>query len=723
MSYKDVVSWTCIISAYVKDGSYREALDLFHNMIKLSEVPNEFTYSSVLRSCSSLFEFELGICTHAQIIKRGFEPNLVLGSALIDFYSKCGYFEESLKIFDIKNSGDTVSWTTMISSLVQSQNWIQSLKLYLRMIEGGVSPNGFTFVKLLMACSILGMKYGKLVHAHIVLMGIELNLIMKTALAEMYSKCQRMEEAAKVLNQTPESDVWLWTALITGYARVSNFGKVISSFREMQFKRILPNSFTYAGILNTSASIHAWELGKQIHSLVIKDGLETSVSVGNALVDMYMKSSAVVRDALGAFEEIISPNVVSWTSLITGFTQRGLKGEAFQAFMDMQVFGLQPNPITVTEILKSCSSNEVRNLHGYVIKSELRNNVIVGNALVDVYARFGSVGDAWNVLKGMPHRDVVTYTNFAAGLNQMGDHQTTLSIISNIYKDQLKMDGHSMATFLSASASLAATETGKQLHCHSVKSGLGSWISVSNALVDLYGKCGNVNDCQRAFSEILVPNVVSWNVLISGLASNGDFSSALSIFEDMILAAVKPDHITMLLVLYTCSHGGLINRGIEYFNSMTKTHGIKPTIDHCICLVDLLGRAGRLEEAMSVIENMKPAQDALIYKTLLASCKVHGNVTMGEDMARRALQLNPSDPAVYVLLANIYDDAGKTNFGDLTRQLMRDNGLRKNPGKSWLKTSRCKKSSSTPQNITKRFQDRKRSCKLRGILELIRRLI
>ncbi|KAI3994011.1 hypothetical protein MKX01_003024 [Papaver californicum] len=689
MSYRDVVSWTCIISANVKDGSYREALDLFCNMINFYEVPNEFTYSSVLRSCSSLLESELGICAHTQIIKRGFESNPVLGSALIDFYSKCGYFEESLKIFDIRKNGDTVSWTTMISSLVQSQNWIQAVKLYLRMIEEGVSPNEFTFVKLLMACSMLCIiKYGKLVHAHIVLMGIELNLILKTALADMYSKCQRMEEAVKVSNQTPEPDVWLWTALITGYIRVSDFDKVISSFREMQLKRVLPNSFTYAGILKTSASIPTWELGKQIHSLVIKDGLEMGVSVGNALVDMYMKSSAGIRDALGAFEEIISPNVVSWTSLITGFTQRGFKHEAFQAFMDMQVFGLQPNPITVTEILKSCASNEVRYLHGYVIISELDNDVKVGNALVDVYARFGSVGDAWNVLKGMPHRDVVTYTNLAARLNQMGDHQTTLSIIANIYKDQLKMDGHSMATFLSASASLAAMEPGKQLHCHSVKSGLGSWISVSNALVDLYGKCGNINDCQRAFSEILDPNVVSWNVLISGLASNGDFSSALSIFEDMILAAVKPDDITMLLVLYTCSHGGLIDRGIEYFYSMTETHGIKPTIDHYICLVDLLGRAGGLEEAMSVIENMKFAQDALIYKTLLASCKVHGNVTMGEDMARRALELDPSDAAVYVLLANIYDDAGKTNLGDLTRQMMRDNGLRKNPGNSWVEINR-----------------------------------
>ncbi|KAI3986296.1 hypothetical protein MKX01_028577, partial [Papaver californicum] len=445
------ISWTCILSANVKDGRYREILDLFCNMITFYEVPNEFSYSSVLRSCSSLLEFELGICAHTQIIKRGFDSNPVLGSALIDFYSKCGYFEESLKIFDIRNNGDT--------------NRIQALKLYLRMIEEGVSPNEFTFVRLLMACSMLCIKYGKLVHAHILL-------------PNMYFKCQRMEEAVKVSNQTPESDVWLWTALITGYIRVSDFDEVISSFWEIQLKRILPNSFTYAGILNTSASIHT-----SIFFLFFIISC-ISVSVGNALVDMYMKSSAVVRDALGAFEEITSPNVVSWTSLITGFTQRGLKHEAFQAFMDMQVFGLQPNPITVTEILKSCASNEVRYVHGYVTKSELDSDVKVGNALVDVHARFGSVGDAWNVLKGMPHRDVVTYTNLAAGLNQMGDHQTTLSIISNIYKDQLKMDGHSMATFLSTSASLAATEPGKQLHCHSVKSGLGSWISVSKALVD-----------------------------------------------------------------------------------------------------------------------------------------------------------------------------------------------------------------------------------------------
>ncbi|XP_077222597.1 pentatricopeptide repeat (PPR) superfamily protein [Tasmannia lanceolata] len=686
MPQRDVVSWTGIISAYVRDGNNEQALELFDQMVFSGLTPNEFTFSSVLRSCSSLGEFEQGIRVQTQIIKLGFESNHVLGSALMDFYSKCNKVDEAFEIFVTMNNKDTVSWTTMISACTKAEDWIRAWRLYSIMIQEGVPPNEFTFVKLLMASGFLGLNYGKLVHAHIILWGIKLNLVLKTALADMYSKCKHMEDAVKILNQTPESDVLLWTAMISGYTQVSDFNGAFSTFREMELSGISPNSFAYAGVLTACSSTLALKLGEQIHSRTIKVGLEHDISVGNSLVDMYMKCSSTVEGALCVFKRILYPNIVSWTSLIAGYARHGYNREAFQAFSEMRVAGLQPNSITLSTILKGTveAPIQIRKLHAYIYKTKLHSDTTVGNSLVDAYSKVGMVDDAWQVIKLMTHRDVITYTSLATGVNQMGHHEMALDIISLMNDDDVKMDDFSLTSFLSASACLAAMEPGRQLHCYSVKSGLNEQISVSNGLVDLYGKCGSVSDAHRAFRAIRKPNVVSWNGLISALASNGYFSVALSSFEDMRLAGIGPDGITFLLVLYACSHGGLVDLGLEYFNSMSEFYSLSPQLDHYVCLVDLLGRAGRVEEAANVIETMPFRPDALIYKTLLGSCKVHHNLALGEHAARNALELDPGDPAVYVLLSNMYDDAGKSDYGEQIRRMMRDRGVRKNPGQSWV---------------------------------------
>ena len=688
MPCRDVASWTMLMSAYGKIGNHEEALELFDSMLISGEYPNEFTLSTAVRSCSALREFNHGTRFQALVTKSGFDSNPVLGSALIDFYSKCGCTQEAYRVFEYMNNGDIVSWTMMVSSFVEAGSWSQALQLYHRMIQTGVAPNEFTFVKLLAASSFLGLNYGKLVHAHLMMWRIELNLVLKTALVDMYCKCQSMEDAVKVSKLTLEYDVFLWTAIISGFTQSLKFREAITAFHEMETSGVVPNNFTYSGILNACSSILALDLGKQIHSRVVMAGLENDVSVGNSLVDMYMKCSNMIEDAVRAFGGIASPNVISWTSLIAGFSEHGLEQESIKVFGAMQGVGVRPNSFTLSTILGACgtikSLTQTRKLHGYMIKNNADNDVVVGNALVDAYAGLGMVDDAWHVTSTMKHRDVITYTSLATRINQTGNHEMALNIITHMNKDDLRMDGFSLASFLSAAAGIPTMETGKQLHCYSVKSGLGSWISVSNGLVDLYGKCGCIHDAHRSFLEITEPDAVSWNGLIFGLASNGHVSSALSAFEDMRLAGVEPDQITCLLVLYACSHGGLVDMGLDYFQSMREKHGIRPQLDHYVCLVDLLGRAGRLEEAMNVIETMPFKPDALIYKTLLGACKLHGNIPLGEHMARQGLELDPSDPAFYVLLANLYDDSGRSELGEKTRRMMRERGVRKNPGQSWM---------------------------------------
>ncbi|EXC05947.1 hypothetical protein L484_014215 [Morus notabilis] len=688
MPHRDVVSWTGLLSAYTRDGKHGEALELFNSMVTSGESPNEFTFSSVLRSCSAMGEFDEGTRVHAYVIKLGLKCNTFLLSSLIDFYAKCGCSEEAHGMFRYMDSGDTISWTTMISSLVQAQKWSLALEHYNDMICSRVTPNEFTFVKLLAASYHLDLNYGRLLHAHLIMLGIRFSLVLKTALVEMYSSCKRMEDAVKVLHQTSEYDVTLWTTVVSGFTRNIKVKEAVAAMRKMEIFGFVPNSFTYSNILTACSAVSALELGKQIHSRVIMTGLEADVCVGNALVDMYMKCSHLVEDGLRAFWGITSQNVISWTSLIAGFAQHGFEQDSFRSFLHMQAAGVQPNSFTLSSVLRACSTNKSHSqtlkLHGYIIKAKAYSDIVVGNALVDAYAALGLLDDSWRVISTMRHRDTITYTSLATRMNKLGRHEMALDVINRMYRDGVKMDRFSLASFLSVSAALATMEAGKQLHCYAIKSGFGGCTSVSNALVDLYWKCGYGNDAYKAFAEISDPDVVSWNGLISGLASNGYISGALSAFDDMRLAGLKPDSVSFLSVLFACSRGNLVNLGIEYFHSMKSMHNMTPEIDHYICLVDLLGRAGLFEDAMEVIDSMPFKPDTLVYKTLLGACKLHRNIPLGEDMARRGLELDPSDPTFYSLLANLFDDSGRSDLGRKTRELMKDRGVRKNLGQSWI---------------------------------------
>ncbi|KMZ60592.1 Pentatricopeptide repeat-containing protein [Zostera marina] len=700
---RDVVTWTMMMTAYMKGrrgegGNVKsmseieeeEVLGIFHGMLDSGFVPNEFTLSTVLRCCSSSSDYlELGKRVHSWIVMLGLSTSPVLGSALIKFYSSFEMLDQVFSVFCTMDFRDVVLWTTMIYALVDSKNWNGAWKVYVDMIASGTRPTDFTLSTILAACGSLGIHHGNLIHAHIILLGVNLNLVLKTALVDMYTRFHQTTDALRALSETKDSDVMLWTAMISGFNKVSDFKSAILMFQKMGTTGIAPNAFTYAGIISTSCGIPSPELGQQIHSQVAKVGLDHDASVGNALMDMYTKCFFDNDIPLVLFRAISRPNVISWTALITAFAGHH-REDAFLAFTKMREDGLQPNGFTISSVLKSCLTVEaltdLRKLHGYILKTKfgLLTAKTVGNPLLDAYCRVGEVFDARKVFDEISSRDAVTYTSLVKRMNQIGDHYKALNLFDKMREDNIDIDGFILPCFLSASAGLGSLEAGRQLQCYSMKSGLDSRISVLNGVVDMYGKCGSSDEARTVFTVIKEPNVVSWNGLISCLGSNGYFSDALSAFEDMKMVGISPDSITLLVVLYTCSHAGLVDLGLEYFNSMRETYFISPQLDHYVCLIDLLGRAGRLEEAARTIDTMPFRPNSLIYKTILSSCKVHRNLPLGESMARNAMTLDPTDPAIYILLSNMYDDAGKLEYAKQIRGMMKERGIVKCPGESWI---------------------------------------
>ncbi|CAN1180700.1 Pentatricopeptide repeat-containing protein At5g52850, chloroplastic [Linum perenne] len=669
MPQRDVVSWSGMLSSYTKSGNHETTLDVYREMEASGTYPNAFTFSSVLRSCAALSDLEFGKRVHGSLVKHGLQSNPVLGSSLIELYSRVDSHDDMDKVFGLIDDGDVVSWTAMISSSVHAGKMNGALKLYIKMINGGISPNGFTFPKVLTACGALGLELGKIVHSHVVVHGAELNLVMKTSLVDMYSKSRMMEDSVKVMKLTPESDAFLWTRIITGFAHGLKFEEAFAAFRDMRIDGVSPNEVTYLVLLTECVS-NSLDFGRQIHSRVIVAGFEDVEAISNALLDMYLKCSDMIEDGLRVFREMESVSVVSWTSLIAGFAAHGR--DSLGLYKQMRAAGMEPATHTLSILLKSSSSQTLIQLHTHVIKANFGHDIFVGNSLVDAYAGSGRFDDSWRVVRAMNRRDVITYTSFATRLNQSGHHRRALEIVNHMVNDGVEMDSFSLATFLSASSYLATQETGQQLHCRALKSGLVSSISVMNALVDFYGRQRHLHDAKRAFSEIECPDVVSWNGLMCGLASMGRIDEALSSFDEMRMNGVAPDSVTFLSVLFACQQGGLVDRSREYFVLFKEQCDLEPKLEHYGCLIDTISKAGRLEEAIEVLEAMPLKANGSIYKTMLAACRVHKNLRLGEDMARRGLEVCPDDPVFYVWLTKLYDECGRPDLAEQTRKSKRD---------------------------------------------------
>ncbi|RLN42807.1 pentatricopeptide repeat-containing protein [Panicum miliaceum] len=605
-------SWAAAVADHTRSCRHAAALTVFRRVLRAHPAvatSDQLAYTALLRCRDRRLAYQI----HAQVCRRGLAAsNPILACSLLAFYADCEDRDSATRVFDEMPHPDAVSYTAMIAALLRAGDCHRALALYPRMIPL-CAPTQHTFSKLLAACTSLRLRrHGTMLHAQLLRWGCwgpHLSLVLKTALLHMYAACGAMAFACTVLHATPETDVVLWTAIITAYSQGGQLQPALRAFRDMERAAVPPNAFTYAALIAACSAAHSLHIGRLLHARLFKFHLEHDTSACNALLDLYSKSSTRFLDLLHAFCAVDTPNVVSWTAFIAGLVRHGRDQEAFAAFARMRATGVQPNSFTLSTLLKGCTSAQACQLaakiHAYVLKTSFESlDAAVGNSLVDVYARSARMDDAWDVATTMSFvRDRFTYTSLAKGLNQIGLHRRALKMILHMFHEEVDIDGFSLACFLSAAATLASMEAGKQLHCCAVKLGLSHEVSVSNSLIDMYSRCKCLEDARSAFRSIREPSVVSWNSIISGLASNGCHAEALSTFEDMILVGAQPDGVTFSVVLSACSHGGLVDIGIKHFNSMMNLFGVPPQKSHYTLFLDMLGQAGRLTKVAHTIES------------------------------------------------------------------------------------------------------------------------
>ncbi|XP_008787226.2 pentatricopeptide repeat-containing protein At1g25360-like [Phoenix dactylifera] len=633
---------------------------------------------------------------HAHILASGFKPRAHILNRLIDLYAKAGDLPSARRLFDAASpaptdavaatslvnayaaSGhlplarclfdrtplparDTVFYNAMISGYARAGNGLPALLVFCEMLQDGFRPDDYTFTGVLSAAAaIIGLEpthCGQL-HCSVVKSGTEHAISVSNALIALYFKCDSPDTAViarEVFDRMVERDELTWTTMVVGYVRRGDITEARQVFDDME----------------------------------------------------------------GRF------NVV-WNAMISGYVHCGLFLEALEMFRKMKSIGIPLDEFTYTSVLSACESaglfNHGKAVHAHIIRSGSDLNPVsalpVENVLVTLYSKCGKIDVAkrifddierkdpvsWNsILTGyvncghiddalaifnvMPHKHELAWLVMISGFVHNGLAEEGLKLFSRMRAEGAKPCDYTYASTIAACGELGALKHGQQLHAQLIQFGYESSNSAGNALLTMYAKCGAVEEAHIVF--LVMPNLdsISWNAMIAALGHHGHGREAIELFDQMIGGGIFPDHITFLTILSACNHAGLVDEGFRYFESMKNDYGISPGEDHYAQLIDLLGRAGRIREAWDMIKSMPFEPGPSIWEAVLSGCRIHGDMDLGIHAAEQLFKMIPRHDGTYVLLSNIYAAIGRWENVARVRKLMKDRGVKKEPGCSWIEVA------------------------------------
>lgn len=595
-----------------------------------------------------------------------------------------------MKVFDEMPERNVVSWTSVIAGYSQNGKGIEAIRLYLQMQQSGVMPDHFTFGSVIRACSNRSdVEFGRQLHANVIKSEFGSHLIPQNALIAMYNKFGQITDALDVFSRIKTKDLISWSSMIAGFSQLGYELEALYYFQEMIYLGVYqPNEFIFGSVLSACGSLLQPQYGRQIHGMSIKFGLRGDVFTGCSLSDMYAKCG-FLHSAQTAFYQIERPDLVAWNAIIAGFAYGGGANEAISFFSQMRHLGLTPDDITIRSLLCACTSpctlNQGKQVHSYITKMGLNSDVPVCNTLLSMYAKCLDLSDAFKMFNEIKsNADLVSWNAILTVCLQHNQAGEVFALLKLLLPSENKPDHITLANVLGACGEIASLEMGVQIHCYAMKTGLKLDISVTNGLINMYTKCGSLESARSLFDCMRKPDVVSWSTLIVGYAQFGYGEEALDLFRKMRSLGVKPNQVTFVGVLTACSHVGLVEEGWQLYNTMEMEHGIIPTREHCSCVVDLLARAGCIKEAEAFINQMWFDPDIVVWKTLLAACKTYNNVEVAKRAAENILEIDPSNSAAHVLLCSIYASTGSWKDVSQLRSLMKQRGIRKVPGQSWL---------------------------------------
>ncbi|KAM3371553.1 hypothetical protein ACQJBY_018784 [Aegilops geniculata] len=539
------------------------------------------------------------------------------------------------------------------------------------------------------------------------------------------SSCARgrdFHDARRVLDETPKRSAAAWTAAIAGCARAGRHAEGMGAFAKMLAEGgAAPNAFVLAAVLRCCSGLGDAESGKRIHGWLLRNGVHLDRVLCNAVLDMYAKcgdcerakraframaevdavswnivistclQSGNILGAMQLFDESPMRDTSSWNTIMSGLMRNGCAAEALDRLYHMARARVEFNHYTYSTALALAGMLSLlalgRQLHGRVLTAALETDAFVRSSLMDMYCKCGSMNaavlifDRWSHLTGDKK---FAWSTMVAGYVQNGREEEAFEFFRLMLRQGVAADQFTLTSAVAACANAGMVEQGRQVHGCVEKLGHSFDAPLASTIVDMYAKCGNLDDSCRMFDRAPMKNVALWTSMLCSYASHGKGRMAIELFNRMIAEKIKPNEVTLVGVLSACSHGRLVSEGEHFFKLMQEEYGIVPSIEHYNCMVDLYGRAGLLDKANNFINENKIKHESIVWKTLLSACRVHKDMEHAKLASESLIQLEQCDAGSYVMLSNMYATHSKWRDTWKLRRLMRERGVQKEPGRSWI---------------------------------------
>lgn len=732
---RTVYSWTALICGYTNSGQSQAALRMYRSMREAGLEPDKFIFVNLLKACANTANLDEGRRVHAEAALYSYETDIYVGTCLLNMYAKCGSILDAQSVFDGLSERDVVSWNAMLAAYVHDGQAEEALRLYGKMFSDGVSPDDRTFVSVLQACGVLAegekgclvlgffvkpksLGTGKAIHGEALRRGYDCDVFVGSTLVSMYGKCGSVEDAQHVFQQLLERNVVSWSAMITAITQQGQAVRAFELYVLMLVEGVSPDAHIFVTMLQACGmlaevegdtnvdgqpmKVESLAQAKVVHFEAWKRGHRSEVFVASALISTYGKCGSIV-DGFNVFNGFYQRNVVSWSAMLAACAQQGQADKALDLYLQMTLECVTPDDRTFVGALQACgllaeeeehivvdgktiavqSLGKGKQVHAYAWQKGYSFDLFVGNTLISMYGKCGSIVDAQSVFDRLLQWDVVSWNALLAAYIHQGEEEMALQLFRQMHEEGVSPNDVTFMCLLEACSNTGDLDSCTQIHHHLVSKSKGLSTLMGNTLIHSYGSCASMVDAQKVFDTLSSRDLVSWNALIAGYSRQGDYEASLRCYQNMQVAGVKPDNVTFLSLLSACSHSGRVETGIEHFESMIRDHGITPDIEHYVCMVDLLGSAGYFARVENLLSTMPIPPNLSLWLCLLGTCRKHGEVELAKQAFDCALRIQPEHAAAYVLMSHIYAHAGLWDDAKGVNTLELQARTCKRPGQCW----------------------------------------
>ncbi|XP_078162677.1 tetratricopeptide repeat (TPR)-like superfamily protein [Carex rostrata] len=699
--------WNALLIGYVCNSLPHDAFLFFslmmHHPPPTPPFPDAYTFSSALKACALSGHLSLGRSIHCHLRRYRFDlmRDHAVNNSLLNMYA-CTFDTQNLstidttrKVFDRMPVRNVVSWNTIIAWYVKNHRPYEAFVMFNRMRASGITPSAISFVNVFPAGVSLEeyfRRFADVLYGLLVKHGEKYtnDLFVVSSAIGMFAGIGNLESARRAFDQSKKKNTEVWNTMIAGYEQNGFYVEAVDLFISLLgVDGINADRWTFPSTLMAVSQLQDLQLGQQVHALLLKEKFsELPVILYNALVVMYSRCGCV-QTAFEVFNRMPKKDLISWNTMITAMVQNNLDYDGLLLTYEMKKEGLTADSVTLTALLSAASNvgslRIGKETHGYLIRHGIQWEGME-SYIIDMYAKSGSIEIARRYFDTClsSGRDQVTWNAMITAYTRAGltEHATS------VFHEMLQQGQNPNAVTLAAILSVCDVDRGKQIHAFAMRNGLDKKLILGTSLIDMYSKSGDIANAEKVFEKLPDKSTVTYNTMLSVFRQHRLAPKVLKLFHSMQKqSSTSPDSVTFLTVISACQHSGLIDEGLYVYNSMD-TFGISPTPEHHCCVIDMLGRHGRVDEAYELVNSLGRDGDYVgIWGSLLAACRLHGKLQLGKLVAEKILQIDRDyggSTGHHVMLSNLYALDGIWDGVESVRREMRERRMSKELGTRWI---------------------------------------